>query len=243
MHPWQRLLTLARNLGRHELGILLAIASLAGLLWGFAELADEVVEGDTEGFDRRLLLALRTKGDLADPIGPRWLEEVGRDFTALGGVGVLVILTGGLAGLLAFQNKLRLVALLIASVGGGLLVSMLLKLAFDRARPDLVPHGSLIYTSSFPSGHSTMAAVTYLTLGAVLMRTDKRPAVKLYLMSIAVFLTIAVGVSRVYLGVHWPTDVLAGWTLGAAWAIICWLTAKWLQRKGRVEPPTAETLP
>jgi undecaprenyl-diphosphatase len=242
-HPWQRLLTIARNLGRHELALLSLIATLAALLWGFAELAENVRTGDTKGFDQRILLAFRNPQDLADPIGPKWIEEMARDFTALGGVGVLGILTLAVAGFLAFQNKLRTVALLFPAVGGGLLLSTLLKLAFGRDRPDLVPHGSLVYTSSFPSGHSTMAAVTYLTLGALLMRSEKRPAIKVYLLTVAVLLTIAVGISRVYLGVHWPTDVLAGWAIGAAWAILCWLIARWLQRQGQVEPPTTDAPP
>ncbi|MFT3685787.1 MAG: phosphatase PAP2 family protein [Phycisphaerales bacterium] len=223
--------------------LLSLIATLAGLLWAFAELAEKVRAGGTQSFDERFLLAFRNTSNLADPIGPPWVEEMARDFTALGGIGVLAFLTVALALLLAFQGKLRTVALLAASVLGGLTLSSLIKHAIERPRPALVPHGSLIYTSSFPSGHSTMAAVTYLTLGALLMRTDRRPLVKLYLLSLAVILTVLVGVSRVYLGVHWPTDVLAGWTLGAAWAIVCWLAARWLQRKGQVEPPTADTLP
>jgi len=243
VHPFRRILNTARNTGRHELGILIAIALIATLLWGFGKLANNVTDGDANAFDRRVLLAFRDPHDPADPIGPEWVEEMARDFTALGGVGVLTFLTLALAGLFAFQRKRRTVVVLAASIGGGLLISTLLKHAFGRDRPDLVPHGSMVYTSSFPSGHSTMAAVTYLTMGALLMRTDKRPLVRLYLLALALFLTVAVGVSRVYLGVHWPTDVLAGWAIGAAWAILCWLTTRRLQRKGEVEPPTAEPLP
>lgn len=90
-------------------------------------------------------------------------------------------------------------------------------------------------TWSFPSGHATMSAVTYLTLGALLARMQPHPALKAYLLSIAVSLTLLVGMSRVYLGVHWPTDVLAGWCLGSAWALGWWLVAVRLQRRGRVE--------
>jgi undecaprenyl-diphosphatase len=98
-----------------------------------------------------------------------------------------------------------------------------------------VPHGAIVYTASFPSGHAMLAAVVYLTLGALLARVQPRLVLKLYLLGLAILLTIAVGVSRVYLGVHWPTDVLAGWTLGAAWALFCWAAALWLQRRGQVE--------
>jgi undecaprenyl-diphosphatase len=101
-----------------------------------------------------------------------------------------------------------------------------------------VPHGSYAYTASFPSGHSMMAAIVYLTLGALLARLHG-PWVKAYVLLMAGLLTFVVGVSRVYLGVHWPTDVLAGWTAGAVWAVLCWLAARKLQRTGQLEPSGA----
>ncbi|MBY0309330.1 MAG: phosphatase PAP2 family protein [Phycisphaerales bacterium] len=232
-----------RTVARHELALLSLIAALAALLFIFAKVAGAVIHGSADELDKRLLLALRNPADTPDPIGPPWVEEMARDFTALGGIGVLAFLVGALALLLLLQGKSRTVGLLAASIGGGFLLSSAFKHAIERPRPNLVPHGSLVYTTSFPSGHSTMAAVTYLTLGALLMRTDKRPLIKLYLLALAVTLTVLVGVSRVYLGVHWPTDVLAGWTLGAAWAIACWIAARRLQRGGQVEEATADTLP
>jgi undecaprenyl-diphosphatase len=110
-----------------------------------------------------------------------------------------------------------------------------LKEFFERPRPDLVPHGAEVFTASFPSGHAMMSAVVYLTLGALLARVETGLRVKAFVLSVSVLLTVLVGISRVYLGVHWPTDVLAGWTVGAAWAVMCWLIARVLQRKGRVE--------
>ena len=83
-----------------------------------------------------------------------------------------------------------------------------------------------------------MSAVVYLTLGALLARSQPRKRLKAYFLLVAAFLTLIVGVSRVYLGVHWPTDVLAGWTAGAVWAILCWLAARRLQRSRRLEPAT-----
>jgi undecaprenyl-diphosphatase len=80
-----------------------------------------------------------------------------------------------------------------------------------------------------------MSAVTFLTLGSVLAQSQRRRRLKAYLILLALLTTLAVGVSRVYLGVHWPTDVLAGWAVGAGWALICWLVARWLQQRGAVE--------
>ena len=220
---------------RREVALLAVLALASGALWGFAELADEVLEGETHAFDETILLALRSPTDRSDPLGPRWLEETMRDVTALGGIGVLAFITLAVAGFLALQRKTHAALFVVLAVGGGQLLSTLLKVGFDRPRPDLVPHGAMVSTASFPSGHSMMAAITYLTLGALLARVQPRRRLKLYLLGLAMLLTVAVGVSRVYLGVHWPTDVLAGWALGAAWALLCWAAALWLQRRGQVE--------
>jgi undecaprenyl-diphosphatase len=123
----------------------------------------------------------------------------------------------------------------IVAVVGGQVLSTLLKYFIDRPRPDIVHHLSHVYTTSFPSGHSMMSAVVYLTLGALLARFVPQRALKLYFIGLAMFLTFLVGVSRVYMGVHWPTDVLAGWTAGLVWAIACWLVARQLQRRHVVE--------
>jgi undecaprenyl-diphosphatase len=221
---------------RHpELLPLLALIVIAGGIWAFASLADEVREGETRRIDTRILLALRNPADLKDPVGPAWVEESERDLTALGGVVVMGLLTLGVCGFLLIDGKNHAALLVLIAVGGGLLWASVLKHGFERPRPELVPHGSYVYTSSFPSGHSTMAAATYLTLGALLARVQRRRRVKAFLLGFAVLITLLVGVSRVYLGVHWPTDVLAGWTLGGIWALICWLLARWLQHRGQVE--------
>jgi undecaprenyl-diphosphatase len=218
-----------------EAKTLAALLIAAGALWVFVELADEVVEGETAAVDERVLLMLRTPGDSSDPVGPGWVEELARDVTGLGGAAVLTFMTLASAGFLVLQGKGQLAAYLLASVAGGTLVSTLLKLGFDRPRPDLVPHGSLVYTSSFPSGHSMLSAVTFLTLGALLASGQSNFNIRMYLVGIAVFLSVGVGISRVYLGVHWPTDVLAGWTAGAAWTLMCWALAERLRRRGVVE--------
>jgi undecaprenyl-diphosphatase len=227
----------ARRLGGAvEPRMLAVMLALAGCVWLFVELADEIDEGGADSLDARILLALRNPADPADPLGPGWIEEFGRDVTALGGFGILTFLTFAAAGFLALGGKRRSMLLVLASVGGGQLLSTLFKRGFDRPRPDLVPHEALVYTASFPSGHAMMAAVTYLTLGAMLARVQPTRVLKIYVLALATIVTVAVGISRVYLGVHWPSDVLAGWTAGAAWALLCWAAAGWLAQRGAVEP-------
>jgi undecaprenyl-diphosphatase len=222
-------------LGHHELATLILVLVAAGGTWLFSEIVDLVVEGESNTFDTRVLLFMRSPGDRADPVGPAWVEELGRDFTALGGIAVLSLITIAAGGFLALERKYRALVLIVVAVVGGLIFSAVLKQLFARPRPDLVPHGSAVYTASFPSGHSMMSAITYLTLGALLARVQTRKRLKAYLLCLAIFLTGLVGISRVYLGVHWPTDVLAGWTVGAVWAILCWLVVRWLQDRGQVE--------
>jgi len=217
------------------LGTLLAIGGLAAGVWLFAALADEVMEGGTRKFDRTLLLALRRPGDL-QPLGPSALLNAARDITALGGPSVLTLLTVAVSLFLALDGKKHMALFVCGSIGSGLLVSNLLKDSFDRPRPDIIPHEVYAASYSFPSGHSMLSALTYLTLGAILARSHERKLLKAYFLLVAVFLTVLIGVTRVYLGVHWPTDVLAGWTAGAVWALLCWLLARWLQTRHALEP-------
>ena len=233
---------LLRWMGSRELPVLMVIFALMASLLIFVELADDVMEGDTGEFDRVILLSMRNSQDLSDPIGPRWVEEIGRDFTALGGNAVLTLLTLAVMGFLILEGKRRMAVVLIVATLGALSLSTALKHYIDRDRPDLVPHGAVVYTASFPSGHSMLAASTYLTLAALLVRTQKNRRIKAYILLVAVMTTILVGISRVYLGVHWPTDVIAGWTAGAGWALLCWLLARWLQLHGAVENENGTTL-
>jgi len=222
-------------LGNRELPVLMALFAIMAAFWGFAELTDAVLEGDTRAIDHAILLSMRNPADLSDPLGAAWVEEIGRDFTALGGNAVLTLLTLAVVGYLMLEGKKRIALVLIVATLGALGVSHTLKRTIDRDRPDLVPHGSVTYTASFPSGHSMLSASTYLTMGALLAKTQRRKRLRAYILLTAITATLLVGISRVYLGVHWPTDVLAGWTAGAGWALMCWLLAGWLQRHGAVE--------
>jgi undecaprenyl-diphosphatase len=223
-------------LARIETRTLLVLLFIAGALWGFWELADDLLRGGTHEFDESLLLGLREVGDPDDPIGGGNVEEAMRDLTALGGATWLIFLTAAAAGALALMRQGRSALLLIGAVVGGQILSHVTKGFFDRPRPDLVSHEAYVHTASFPSGHSMMAAVTYLTLAVMLARATRPRRLKAYYLALAVVLTVAVGVSRVYLGVHWPSDVLAGWMIGAAWALLLYTVADWLGRRGAVEP-------
>ena len=207
---------------------LVAIALAAISAWGFIELADDVLEGDTREVDEAIILAFRVPGDPTDPVGPPWLEEAVRDITALGSTPILVIAVLAVVGFLALAKAWRPAIFTLAACGGGLILSSLLKGVIDRPRPDLVPHGNIVFTASFPSGHSMLSAIVYFTLAALITRLIERKRLKGYALGVAMTLTLLVGVSRVYLGVHWPSDVLAGWAAGAAWALGCWLIARWI---------------
>lgn len=215
--------------------LLLISLLLTGGIWGFIALADEVLEGDTFTIDKPIILALRNPDNLSDPIGPAWFEEMMRDITALGGIAFLTALSLAVVGFLLLQKKKGMAIYTLLAISGGLLLSSLLKQGFNRPRPDIVPHESYVMTASFPSGHSMLSAVVFLTLGGLLARYTSQKRLKVYILSLAVLATLVVGCSRVYLGVHWPTDVLAGWTAGASWALLCWLVVFLLQRRGQVE--------
>jgi undecaprenyl-diphosphatase len=218
-------------LARREIVPIAVLLALAILLLSFAEIADEVSEGEGEvrWFDEGLLLALRT-GDPADPIGPHWVENWIVDLSALGGFAVLTLVTLLAVGYLLVLKRWGGALLLLAATLGGTAISEGLKVGFNRPRPDLVAHVVETTSMSFPSGHAMLSAVTYLTLGALIARTHEKRRLRGYILGAAIFITLIVGLSRVYLGVHWPTDVLAGWCLGAAWALICWVVATWLTR-------------
>lgn len=209
-----------------EFSVLLAGAIIAGGLWGFVEMAEVARDTTAHAFDTEILLAFREAGRPDDPIGPAWLEEAVRDITGLGSMVVLVLATAFTIIYLLLIHKRREALLVLVAVGGGQILSSLLKLGIDRPRPDLVPHLVEVQTLSFPSGHAMMAAVTYLTLGSMLARLAPGRVTRIYILGVAVLITLMVGVSRVYLGVHWPSDVLAGWCAGFAWAMLCWLVAR-----------------
>lgn len=211
-----------RKYSLQEPRLLLLLALIVGGIWLFTGLVD-VVFDEEPGFrsvDETLILALREPQDLSDPIGPVTVETAVRDITALGGTAILGFLTISAAAFLLLRGNRRTALILIVAVVGGTVLSLAFKDFYARPRPSLVPVQIEVLNYSFPSGHAMLSAATYLTIGALLSRTQKRTAIKTYIIVLSVVLTLAVGFSRVYLGVHWPTDVLAGWLAGAVWALM-----------------------
>ena len=224
-----------RLLGRREVQLLLILATLAAGAWIFLEIADEVNDGDFVTTDEQILMLFREGGDPNDPIGSHAVESAVRDVTALGSLTVITLLTLITVAFLFLSRRPRLALYMFVASAGGAALSYALKFLYNRPRPNLVAPEALPSDPSFPSGHSAAAAVVYLTLGLLLAHTLARRELKVYVVTLAILLTVAVGLSRLYLGVHWPSDVLAGWTLGGVWALACWQAERMLRRRGLVE--------
>jgi undecaprenyl-diphosphatase len=239
VHASTRAFRLAvRWLTGQEAGVLLAALAIVLALLAFSKTAGEMREGDLREFDDGVLRMMRSADDPSVPVGPAWLVQVAIDVTALGGTGVLAIILLIVVGYLALEGRYDAIALIVVATAGGGLLSEVLKWWFARKRPEIVPHLVNVGSASFPSGHSLLAVVTYLTLGAVLARFVRRRRSRTYCIVVSLLLALLIGLSRVYLGVHYPTDVLAGWSAGLAWALPCWLVARYLQYRGRVKPPS-----
>ena len=213
-----------------ELDILLACLAIAAGLWALIELTELALVAPHH-FDTRILLAFRQPGHPNVPIGPPWLEGAVRDITALGSVSVLVLIVAATVIYFLLVGKARTALFIFLAVASGQALSSLLKIGISRPRPELVSHLATETSMSFPSGHAMLSTVTYLTLGTLAARFLRGRVTRAYVLSLAVLVTLMVGVSRVYLGVHWPSDVLAGWCAGFVWALLCWLMARLLQHR------------
>ena len=216
---------------RDELGVVVALGVVAGGVAVFSELAEDLVEGENQTFDQAVLAWTHPNADPRDPIGPDWLETAMLDFTSLGGLAVLVLFALIAVGFLLMQKRPWSALMLALALGGGLMLSELFKGLFGRGRPPEIYQVVETINASFPSGHTLMSTVFYLTLGVMLERVFARRRLKVYVMSVAILIAGLVGISRVYLAAHWATDVIGGWSLGAAWAMVCWLVAYGIQRR------------
>ena len=216
---------------------LLSLVIGAALAFGFIKLAGEITEGETQAFDVAFLKALRVPGDLGTPIGPAWLLSSMRDLTALGGVTVLTLVSFLAIAFLLTRGRVKQALYTALATGGGALMGRLLKSLFARERPEVVPHLVEVHSLSFPSGHSMNSAIVYLTLAVMISRSfeDRKP--RIFVIGVAALLVMTIGFTRLYLGVHYPTDVLGGWTVGAAWALAMGLIATRLQEERKIEQP------
>lgn len=229
----RRALTLFRRAGdRLTAAAIGAFLAASAGLWAFLTIAGEMREGETRALDERLLLMLRTPAHPDDPLGPLWVEEAMRDITALGGFTVLTLVA--LVGVVALARARRWRdGLILAGVSlGAELTSDLLKLLYARPRPDLTAQGSYVYTHSFPSGHSTVSTAIYFTVAVLLAGAAVRRGSRALILTTITLLVFAIGLSRVYLGVHWPTDVVAGWVVGSMWAAAGWRLLRHTRERG-----------
>lgn len=226
-----------RTLVSSEGRLLLALLVVALCVWAFIALAGVVNQGALLEIEERWLRALRDPSDPAKPAGPWWLADMARDISALGGATVVVLLSLFTATYLLIRGRWRRVLLLALTIGGGYGLSSFLKVSYDRERPDVVPHLVPVHSASFPSGHSLSSSVVYLTIGVLLAQAATRRREKFFFIAAAFALTALIGASRVFLGVHYPTDVLAGWCAGIAWALGCGLVADRVQRRWAKPPP------
>ena len=220
---------------REALAPAIIFGLLAFGLYVFLAIADEVAEGEIREFDEWLLLLFRDSANPAAVRGPAWLQETMVEFTALGGYPVIILTLVAVLGLLLITRRYGPALFTFVSVWFGWLISHLLKQFYDRPRPDLVEHLDTVHTASFPSGHAMMSTVIYLTLAALVVRFFQDFRVRVYVVVMAVLISLLVGVSRIFLGVHWPSDVIAGWALGIAWACFLWLVVAFLQRASKRE--------
>lgn len=201
-----------RPMPRILIGASIAAVGIAVLL-----LLGLIVDHVPFGFDTGIILGLRNWG------GPGWLRHAAIDVTALGGGTVLTIMVLLVAGLLLVERLwLTAGATVAATLSGGWAVD-LIKIQVGRPRPDIVPHLVEVSHMSFPSGHAASSAVVYLTIAGLASQVTPNRVARRYMLVVAILLVGAIGCSRVYLGVHWPSDVLAGWSFGTLWALGWWL--------------------
>ncbi|MXP40865.1 phosphatase PAP2 family protein [Altererythrobacter soli] len=194
--------------------------AVSALCWaGFAILVVLVVTDNGRGFDQTGLMFWRY-GDGLEPRGPEWLLEAVRDVTALGGVLLRNLVALGAVAALLFLRLRREAVLMVLTVAGAWLVGYGIKLLVGRERPEIVPHLTDAGGASFPSGHSFNAAVVYIAIALAFATMSSRQSVRFTVIGAAVILSMAIAWSRVWLGVHFPSDVAAGWLGGAGWAFM-----------------------
>ena len=213
-----------------EIRILLNLFILVTALLVFTYVAKEVVSGESKGFDEMTLNYLRHDGKIMED-EQTWLTGMMIDITALGGTTIIFMITAAVVFYLLIQKQYEFMWLILIATIGGAILSFGLKELFVRERPPLIYHLLTVKSLSFPSGHAMMSSVVYLTQGALLAKVQSNKNLRVYILLVAIILVFLIGISRIYFGVHYPTDVLAGWSVGLAWASLCWLAVKYLQKR------------
>lgn len=224
----------ALHFARAEAPALIALGIAATATLWFVEIADDSAEPDGQGFDRAVLMATRPNPAVPDqPWGPWWLHEAAADLTSLGGISVLSLFALAAVGFLLISRKWLSASILVLGLAGGVMLSEGLKALFERARPPIQYQAVETLNASFPSGHALLSTVFYLTLGVMLTSAFPQKRFKAYALVVAVVIAAIIGLTRIYLGAHWASDVFGGWCVGVAWAMTLWLIAHALQRLQR----------
>ena len=233
-HP-TAFLTRALRVARTEIAAVAALLVAALGVMTFVEVADDMTEADGQAFDLMVLQAVRPFADQPDrPWGPWWLHEAAADITSLGGISVLGLFALAAMGFLLIQRKWLSAVLLTAGLAGGVALSEGLKAVFQRERPPVEFQAVETINASFPSGHALLSTVFYLTLGVMLTRAVPQRRLKAYVLGVSLLIALLIGLTRIYLGAHWASDVFAGWSVGAAWAMTLWLVAYAAERRQRL---------
>jgi undecaprenyl-diphosphatase len=221
-----------------DLEIVIAALAVMALLFSFVQLGGAVSAGGIS-IDDRILLAMREPGDPARGLGGDVLAGMVRDLTALGSGTVTGLFAFAFVGYLLMVGRPRAALFVVVAVLGAWALNTALKELFARERPTVVTHLITANEPSFPSGHTMIATTFYPTMAELLGRLGPQRRVRLYLMAIAIVLALLIGLSRIYLGVHYPSDVLGGLCAGLGWALFCGIVARVLQGRRVVEPPSA----
>ena len=209
-----------------------ALGALAIITLGtmtFVEIADDMTDADGQAFDQMVLHWMQPVA--GQPRGPWWLHEAAADITSLGGIAVLTLFAVVALGMLLILRKWLSALLLLIGLAGGVALSEGLKALFQRERPPAAFQAVETLNASFPSGHALLSTVFYLTVAVMMTRAFPRRRLKAYVLGVGMAFALMVGLTRVYLGAHWASDVMAGWCVGAAWAMALWLVSYAVERR------------
>ena len=219
----------ALTVARAEFAVLGALAVITLGIMTFVEIADDMTEADGQAFDQMVLHWMQPVA--GQPRGPWWLHEAAADITSLGGIAVLGLFAIVAIGILFILRKRLSAYLLVIGLAGGVALSEGLKALFERQRPPAAYQAVETLNASFPSGHALLSTVFYLTVAVMMTRAFPRQRLKAYVLGVGIVFALLVGVTRVYLGAHWASDVMAGWCVGAAWAMALWLVSYAVERR------------